>query len=409
MGLENNQPHSRNLSLFKSILDHFTGSIIALFIALPFFRAFFEFPIHLYFILTVFLFTIGALRLVSSSGSVSRGVFIYTLLFLLLVSWLLFSQLWTISTGQYTHNAYQLTLLLSLMLGIVLSLTVDSARKTLLYHILFAGFAALYVISDYFQVGVMSGQNVAVREAYLTTAILIGSGALVATIKAWISTHRRMLWAAAAIPLLVGTGLSLARGVLIFIIGILILTVILLVLTVHCLKNRHLQYPDVIPSKKALVLTTLFFSLILLLVALNVTMTSKRLNRLISGNEWEYGRGDLWETAVQNIIESPVIGYGLGSNGLKSGTEDRLYPHNMILQVWLDGGIIAVLPLLLWLLIPFIRVLRNFPSNHVWWVPFLACYMLFILESMKSGDFYGARGIVIFGSLAVFSIEQRRE
>src|SRR5690606_30091320 len=62
------------------------------------------------------------------------------------------------------------------------------------------------------------------------------------------------------------------------------------------------------------------------------------------GIEWDStsGRNDLYEKAIEYISKSPIIGYGVF--GMFS--EFGFYPHNLILEVLLQGGLVYLILIL---------------------------------------------------------------
>ena len=148
-------------------------------------------------------------------------------------------------------------------------------------------------------------------------------------------------------------------------------------------------------------------------MALQVGRTKARLLRMLSGNELEEGgRGAMWREALGYIQDSPFLGYGLSSNGLLVSGTEVAHPHNMFLQVWLDGGALAVITLLLILMVPVFSFLRNLGGagriNEALLFPFVGMFFFLFLEYSKSGNFYTARGLFIFALCVVFLAEKRR-
>lgn len=97
-----------------------------------------------------------------------------------------------------------------------------------------------------------------------------------------------------------------------------------------------------------------------------------------------------------------LFGNGLGSSGILSGNVDGGYPHNFILQVILDSGFINLILLLTWLMLPIIKHAinsRNATQINNNSMILLMMYLIYILEYMKSFDFYTSRPIIILGIL----------
>jgi O-antigen ligase len=142
--------------------------------------------------------------------------------------------------------------------------------------------------------------------------------------------------------------------------------------------------------------------------ALRVERTQSRLIRMVDVvRELEAGgRGELMANAWHHIREKPLIGYGLGSHGLKSGSREDTHPHNMFLQIWLDAGIVAVISLaiiIVWPLMKAIFVLWSNPPNHIL-LSIAGIYSFLVLEHSKSGDFYLGRDLFLIALLLLVAI-----
>jgi O-antigen ligase len=151
----------------------------------------------------------------------------------------------------------------------------------------------------------------------------------------------------------------------------------------------------------------------IIFVALQVERTARRLRRLVSGSELEAGgRGALWTTSIENIVQSPITGYGLGTSGIMAGAHEAHYPHNLFLQVWLDGGIISFLLLLGLVVFPFLYALwqlirGRLPSNH--WIVYPALFLFLFLEYSKSSNFYTGRFLLVTGIVSVWGVYCSKE
>ena len=66
----------------------------------------------------------------------------------------------------------------------------------------------------------------------------------------------------------------------------------------------------------------------------------------MTGKEGFTGRSLLWSNSIQLIKKSPIIGYGMKNIGYLSVWGGYFSSHNIILEMLLQGGIIA---LILWI------------------------------------------------------------
>ncbi len=121
-------------------------------------------------------------------------------------------------------------------------------------------------------------------------------------------------------------------------------------------------------------------------------------------------RIDYWKAAAKMICENPWTGRGtdgFGKNYLaykRPGAEDTQIPHNFILNIWVDYGIVAVIGILLALVFP-LYISWNFflkNKNAFDWLA-VSCLVAgtgFILHCLVDFDFH-TMGIVI---PAIFAI-----
>ena len=98
---------------------------------------------------------------------------------------------------------------------------------------------------------------------------------------------------------------------------------------------------------------------------------------------------------MQNTT-SFLFGYGIGSYGmLYSGYDGRGYPHNIILEVWVELGLIGVILFIFFLLSTFKNNIR-FENPFFWVILFL------FFNALKSSSLVDLR--IMFGFLAIFII-----
>src|SRR5262249_8977078 len=110
-------------------------------------------------------------------------------------------------------------------------------------------------------------------------------------------------------------------------------------------------------------------------------------------------RDILLSEAYRLWLERPVFGSGLDSFEYYTFGFDR-YPHNLIMQMAQEGGIVAVLLLLAWI----VHVILNswHGRNHYTEIGLSMTALIFGC-ALFSGDFYDGRLIFIFGVLAISS------
>lgn len=112
------------------------------------------------------------------------------------------------------------------------------------------------------------------------------------------------------------------------------------------------------------------------------------------------GREDHFGFATGKIFESAksiALGYGAGSyNYLKTGQDGRGYPHNLLLEVWFELGLVGTLFLAYFLLGAVLRGIRN----H--WMELLLCFAFLSLNSMKSLSITDQRALFAVAALLLF-------
>ena len=87
-----------------------------------------------------------------------------------------------------------------------------------------------------------------------------------------------------------------------------------------------------------------FIGILLKRFNIEVDFISKTL-RLKNAGNIDNGRGDITQYVMENISKSPIWGHGISTIYYNSGGK-IIYPHNFILQLFYDGGIILAIPTL---------------------------------------------------------------
>jgi O-antigen ligase len=193
---------------------------------------------------------------------------------------------------------------------------------------------------------------------------------------------------------LVGIIISGARGPIIFFIMVLLLKFIFSIV-------QFLKYIRNLSFKKILVILICF---IILIAGMMYTIDkySANIDRSIERLKWVTDihstsvavRLSLMTFAIDKIFESAtnfLVGLGIGSFGTTySGIDERLYPHNIILEIWFELGVIGVILFSLFIFL-FIRKIRiNSPLFYV--------FLFLILNTLKSSSLVDLR--VMFGIFA---------
>lgn len=162
-------------------------------------------------------------------------------------------------------------------------------------------------------------------------------------------------------------------------------------------------------------LGTVFLALTIFLITrfeMTETLLIRSLNRFASlvNGALAGGTGDsstevrllLIQQAIDGIFQnlgSFIFGYGIGSFGIiTEGFDIRLYPHNMILEVWFELGLIGFALFIAWILYVLLEM-RRLPNRFIsYWL------LLYIfLNLMKSSSLIDIR--TEFAVFALFSVQ----
>jgi len=332
----------------------------------------------------------------------SIGYFYFVMLLFL---YLLLSGFWHSFGLSLTQDIIKILFIVFVSTSVILTFNLRAAEHFINWVIFFSVIATILLISYYIQAASLRGYGIG---NYLTRAQLIGVGALACYSKLLFnpSSHRKLYLFLTGL-LFLGLALSLARAA--FLTGV-VLAVIITMFYFYTHKVKSYSLTQWFINKSTRIISFIFVGLVIL-VALQVERTAERLRNLLGGSLG--ARQDLWENSVIGFLDAPVIGYGLGSSGMVSFNSATYYPHNLYLQVLIDGGIIAFLILFLITIYPLIYAFRLYKKGFLKiktyiWIPIITCYSFLLLEFAKSSNFYDARVFVALGVVSVIVIDQLR-
>jgi O-antigen ligase len=132
-----------------------------------------------------------------------------------------------------------------------------------------------------------------------------------------------------------------------------------------------------------------------------MTMFRERVVRLTLEEEHDSGRSTLYDQAIALGMSAPIYGDGLAgfpARGL------FVYPHNMVLEAFAEGGIVGVALLATALSFPLFAIVRRRTGRHALE---LAAFAALLASAQFSGDFYDSRGVLLFGLVAVLGESMR--
>lgn len=109
-------------------------------------------------------------------------------------------------------------------------------------------------------------------------------------------------------------------------------------------------------------------------------------------NRYMSSRDDLWGHAIELAQLQPT--FGLGLNGYRANS--WTYPHNLILEVWVEGGYIG---LALLFLAGSLFVHGAWRHRHTISSPAIAALVLAAAAAQTSGDLFDSRGVFLLMAL----------
>lgn len=134
-----------------------------------------------------------------------------------------------------------------------------------------------------------------------------------------------------------------------------------------------------------------------------------RFSTLLEGDAFE-SRGELLQISTTLIKEKFVFGTGYGGFGVAAlGSDFRAYPHNIILEIFVETGIVGFLLFLFFIVYFLTKIFVRMNSNKqdVCTLDYSLCFIYLFLNAMKSSSFvdyrnlFGLMGVVI----AYYAIE----
>jgi O-antigen ligase len=389
-----------------TVIDRSTAIVLAAMVGLPYGRAFLEMPSYTYFLLLAVLLVLAVAR------ALLRLPFHFPALLsclplLALCAWLLVTGGWSHASHEQLDAAARVAGMLFLVIITALLVNERVAKAFAPCIAVFGCLASVHVGLGYVTAGSLEGFSANVYKAYLVAGSITGAAAIAATgLVVTAGTRRAALgWTLVAIVCLGGVALSLARGALVF--SLLLSLVIVAYALIFNGQTLQIRGGAIFARWRPIAAFSVLLGLLTIAItaAMQIERTAARLERLFSGHELASGgRGELWSTALANIDRNAWVGYGLGSSGIKAGTTEALYPHNLLLQVWLDGGILALVAVLIWLACPVVIFLASARAQRIKNIALFCFFLFYVLEYMKSADFYTGRPIAIAGLLIIASV-----
>ena len=350
------------------------------------------------------VFGLGAIKIFSTGKlHILTNVAAHFYFILLLFVYLLSSSFWNpfdVSTGDATLKIF---LILITAVSVIISLNSRGAYHFVNWIIFFAVFAAFTLFLEYIRLGNFSGYRL---SDTLVRPQLMGLGTIFSVSKLLFfrETGEKRYMVITGF-LLFGLAFGGARGALLLSFGICMIILGYYFYMVNP-KSYSLQQWF---KNKSLRIFSIASVIIVITAALQIERTANKMRRLFFGGELLYGeRADLWASSFLSYLDSPVIGFGLRSSGLLSYEQESYYPHNMFLEVMLDGGIIALIILLIICIYPIVRAVELYRKDrlkNMIWLPLMAGYIFLIFEFSKSSMIYDGRILFSMGLILLIAVE----
>ncbi len=368
-----------------SLLGRMFGIIFAiLFLSGNFSIAILGLPIEIRFVIIVF--AVSAFTLLASLGrrlSFPRMSF-GPILSLALISFLIVTSSWS---SNFDQAAIELNDLIFMLLISILALVgfqsfpgaVSASMATILAFSLVYSVVAIAtsIITGGRGSILVGGPNVATRVMFFGIISLLYFNAL--------ERRSSLLF---FIPIIFAGIISIgSRG------GIVGASLALLIYSLVSLLKGRLKFPAINVKGFVFLVTSAFLFATYLFPYIYRVFESRVLNLLVNRIHFA-GRDSLYSNAWDLIQANPVLGYGLGGY---YGDVLSFYPHNILLQLWLDGGVLLVLN---FLILVFVTIRYLFSRVKV--ISIVATAMLYMLIVQQfSGGYYDFRYYFFFWAILV--------
>jgi O-antigen ligase len=285
---------------------------------------------------------------------------------------------------------------------------IKSYRSAWLFLLGWLGLATLMTIDALSRLGTgqrLSGFNattIAVSRTVGVAIIIL----LFAVLMGRVSRRWQMLAGVGLLPMalvMIGSG---ARGPLLTLVGIVALTAI-----VAIARPGHRMRSLLMVLTLGVVVAGVFAS------GLVPAPSRERFGLLFDqagADTSSQARAMVMEVAWQLFTTSPVIGRGTGSVSAFGAGQEQFYPHNILLELAAETGLLGVgfflgiVGMVLWRLL---SKLGADASQGPLWLTLLAMLLFALLSAMVSGDLSDGRNMWLFAGIAIATteIEKKRQ
>lgn len=164
-------------------------------------------------------------------------------------------------------------------------------------------------------------------------------------------------------------------------------------------------------KKRKLMITIPAVIIAILLVTISASQVTARLQTPITEEMSAAFRILAWIRGIQDFLHSPVIGIGTGSFELRSPWVAFVYPHNLILEIASENGLLGLAILLSFIISTWKYALRSIRVNFLKLrhdvvqlnIAIFCIYVFALLNAMFSGDI-SLNEIVWFATGMIYAI-----
>ena len=322
----------------------------------------------------------------------SQQQIIYTTLVSLLYTWLIITATYSAEPSLYQDNLLLAIAQPLLILIAIQILLIESTKYFVCVIKWIAVLTAIRLLYSVVEAGSLWSYGNEYALSYITTGTTMALGLLIYVGQYLALGRFSKKNAICVLILLFGISISLARAPVVLTAMTLFLVMPLVVFAKFDLSKAMAKFIKFCTI-------TLACGAGVLIIGLNNARFSSRFQRLLNlGEELESGgRGNLWIKGWTAIESSPIIGHGIGTSGTLSGGGASGYPHNIILEAWIEGGLIALFLVLSVLIFPILVALKNprrlITDSHA--IGLLMCVIYLSLEYMKSESLYTIQLLLI--------------
>ena len=386
----------------QKYLDHFTGFSLALLAAFPVVREnLIPLPGQAMVIPLFFLYVSGIIRLYIEGKKLFKWkVIIYTYSIYLMFLFLFLSVTWSYYPVEINSDLQNIFFILVMLPAILFSFNIRVLDYFFSWIVLYGIYVTCIYINDYIQAANLRGWAVG-QSQYLVRSFLIGMGALISLSKLLFYPNiNKKFYGFISLFLYFGLAIALGRAAL---LGAVLIGFVLIFFYFRNNWPKSYSYLEYFKNKSSLILVMMFFGFVAFAVT-QIERTFSRLMRLFTGAEFSTGRVKLWNDAFFGFFDSPLIGHGLSNSGAVINFN---YPHNLYLQIMVDGGLIALVLLLIISLYPLLLTFRAYQKKllkSVVFIPLLSCYIFYLINFMLAMNFYEGRILIALGLIIVLMV-----